>query len=232
MLRALYIITSLPSIFFRLFSYSYIRFVMDSNQSSPENDSILENLFNMLPPIQDGEQTEGNTSVSANTPILQQVFNTQSSEQVSNTNIGQCSDLNQMYTQLSQEIDNRFQQMYGTMYNFIQLEISRQLDPQNPRPSAFEGPSRQLDPQNPRPSAFEGPSRIESALETGSCSSRKRKNHRSFMSDEQHERLQSEFVKNPQPTPQHMEEVGLEINMDYEKVKNWFKNQRALKKRK
>ena len=52
------------------------------------------------------------------------------------------------------------------------------------------------------------------------------------MSDEQHERLQSEFAKSPHPTPQHMEEVGLQINMDYGRVKNWFKNQRALKKRK
>ena len=152
---------------------------MDQNQSSPENDIILENLFNMLSPTEEEEPTEGNTSVAGNTHILQQNINTHSSEQVSNTNIGQFSDLNQVYTHWSLEIDHRFQQMHSTMYNFIQCEVSRQLGSQNP-----------------------GPSRVESAPETHSCSSRKRKRHRSFMSDEQHERLQSEFAKSPHPTPQ------------------------------
>ena len=49
---------------------------MDQNQSSPENDIILENLFNMLSPTEEEEPTEGNTSVAGNTHILQQNINT------------------------------------------------------------------------------------------------------------------------------------------------------------
>ena len=151
---------------------------MDRPHLQETEDGILENIFNMLQPIEGEELTEGNISVAGNTPILQHVFNDYSSEQVSNTNVRHFSDLNQVYRQLSLQIDQRFQEMHNTMYNFIQCEVRRQLGPQNP-----------------------GPSRVENAPETDLSSSRRRKRHRSYMSDVQNERLQLEFAKNPNPTP-------------------------------
>ena len=71
-----------------------------------------------------------------------------------------------------------------------------------------------------------------SSTDTDSCSSMPRKRHRSHMGDEQYSHLMSVFDTNPNQTPDQIQKLGSEINMEFKKVKRWFKNQRYLKKRK
>ena len=64
---------------------------------------------------------------------------------------------------------------------------------------------------------------------TSTCSGKKR--HRSYMNEEQYRRFASVFTKNSNPSPEQIQELSIEQDLDYKKVKLWFKNQRALKKK-
>lgn len=121
----------------------------------------------------------------------------------------------ELYTQLHNQLYGQlYDRLYNTLYNQLYIDL-------------LPGPV-----QESTDSEEAGPSGIgQSSDSAEGCSSMRRKRHRSFMSDEQHGRLESEFAENPHPTSSHMNKISSEIGLEYKKIRKWFDNQRTLSKK-